>query len=59
MPEPITQDYKDCSTVLIKIQQGKINPFPVLDEPIFFATNKTAADNVTATITNNWEQYLI
>lgn len=60
MPEPIKEDYQYCTDVLVKIQKGMITPFVLpADEPTFFLTNKTAADNVTATITSNWETYLI
>lgn len=46
LPEPVKEDYEDATTYLKEIQKGKVNPFPLQDEPVFFKSNKTAADRV-------------
>ena len=50
LPEAIKDDFKVCTQTLVGMQQGKINAFDTSSEPIFFATNKTAADPL---FTNN------
>jgi hypothetical protein len=64
LPEAIKDDFKVITQTLTGMQQGKINPFPVADEPVFFSTNKVASDkiftnNPTAVGQNNWNQYPI
>jgi phage gp36-like protein len=58
MPESITEDYKYCTDILVKIQKGMITVFTdATEEPAFFGTNKTDASNVTSSQTSEWTAY--
>lgn len=62
MPESIKEMYKDVIDILVRMQQGKVNPFPTADEPTFYLASKTEADGVIGGsngVTNNWNSYLI
>jgi phage gp36-like protein len=41
LPEPLTEDYKDCVEILMRVQKGQISPFPnpPSQEPTFFLSN--------------------
>jgi phage gp36-like protein len=44
MPEVITNEYKDCLSMLRDIQSGKVTPFPVVSEPTVIICNRTDVD---------------
>jgi phage gp36-like protein len=46
VPDSLKLDYDMCIKTLVGIQQGKITPFQVGQEPSLFRTNKNAADPV-------------
>ena len=49
MPETVKEDYKDCLYVLTQVQKGKVNPFEIGNEPVFFETNKVPSDRIFTT----------
>lgn len=46
LPDTIKMDYQYCLKQLKAIQSGKITPFPAIDEPVIFKTNKVSTDRV-------------
>lgn len=57
IPDPIADDYKTACRTLVDIQRGRVNPFPVAENPVIFRSNKTGIDMATATMTSNWQRY--
>jgi phage gp36-like protein len=57
MPDSIKEMYAEAMRVLKDIQAGRFSPFEATEEPAFFGTNKVDTDNVTATLTSDWEAY--
>ena len=55
LPETINKDYRYCIDTLKMIQSGKINPFPVADEPVIFKSNKTSSNKVYTSAV--WDTY--
>jgi len=70
LPDPIKDDFNYIIKTLEGMQQGKINAFPVGNEPVFFGTNKVDSDRVftskevtagafNGTGQNSWSAYPI
>jgi phage gp36-like protein len=60
LPEPVHEDYKYSMTVLRDIQLGRVSPFEVSQNPVWFRSNKSrGSPSVVTTATNNWNDYLV
>ncbi|RLJ09033.1 MAG: hypothetical protein DRP15_04300 [Candidatus Aenigmatarchaeota archaeon] len=46
LPETLSRDYKYCIDMLKQIQSGKINPWPIANNPVIFWSNKTSSDKI-------------
>ena len=61
MPESIKSDYDEAMASLKEVQKGRISPFDVAENPVWFASNKNPPASVPQTnvITDNWNQYFV
>ena len=60
LPDPIKNDYDFAVMILRDIQKGRVSPFEVSQNPVWFGSNKSKGPvSVVNANTNYWNDYLV